>query len=340
MIAPFNFPLILSIRSVAPALALGNAVILKPDPRTAVCGGVVLARVFEEAGLPAGRAAVLPGGAEVGEAMVADPAVRVIAFTGSTAAGRAVGELAGQHLKRAHLELGGNTALIVLDDADVTRRPRSAPAASSCTRARSAWPPAGTWCTSRSPRSTRRLLAGRPTTLPVGDPAAGMCALGPLIDAGQRDRVHGLVTASVDGGRHGCAPAAPTRGCSTGPRCSADVRRTPRPTTRRCSARSRRSTPFSTLDEAVAAGHRHRIRPVAGHPDRATCMPDSQLAERIPTGAVHINDQTVATRPRAPFGGVGASGTCSRYGGAAANIEAFTETRWITAQPTPPAYPF
>ncbi len=119
VISPFNFPQILAIRSVAPALALGNAVILKPDPRTAVCGGVVLARVFEEAGLPDGLLHVLPGGADVGEAMITDPLISVISFTGSTAAGRKVGALAGQHLKRVHLELGGNSALVVLDDADL-----------------------------------------------------------------------------------------------------------------------------------------------------------------------------------------------------------------------------
>src|SRR5208282_2343741 len=116
VISPFNFPQILAIRSVAPALALGNAVVLKPDPRTAVCGGVVLARVFEEAGLPDGLLHVLPGGADVGEALVTDPRVGVISFTGSTAAGRRVGELAARQLKRVHLELGGNSALIVLDD--------------------------------------------------------------------------------------------------------------------------------------------------------------------------------------------------------------------------------
>src|SRR3954447_7395413 len=121
VISPFNVPLILSIRSVAPALALGNAVLLKPDPRTVVTGGVNLVRVFEEAGLPAGVLQLLPGGAEVGQALVADPYVRVISFTGSTAAGRAVGELAGRHLKRAHLELGGNSAMLVLDDADVEK---------------------------------------------------------------------------------------------------------------------------------------------------------------------------------------------------------------------------
>src|SRR5215211_7763811 len=84
VIAPFNVPTILAIRAVAPALALGNAVILKPDPRTA--GGAVFARIFEEAGLPAGVLQVLPGAAEVGSALVTDPRVRVIAFTGSTKA--------------------------------------------------------------------------------------------------------------------------------------------------------------------------------------------------------------------------------------------------------------
>src|SRR3954469_15284893 len=120
VIAPFNVPTILAIRAVAPALALGNAVLLKPDPRTAISGGALFARVFEEAGLPAGVLQVLPGGADVGEAIVVEPAVRVIAFTGSTRAGRAVGALAGQHLKRAHLELGGNSALIVMPDVAVT----------------------------------------------------------------------------------------------------------------------------------------------------------------------------------------------------------------------------
>src|SRR6202012_5799757 len=92
---------------------------LKPDLRTAVSGGVALAQIFEAAGLPAGLLTVLPGGVDVGEALVVEPRVRVIAFTGSTRAGRAVGALAGQHLKRAHLELGGNSAYIVMDGVDV-----------------------------------------------------------------------------------------------------------------------------------------------------------------------------------------------------------------------------
>jgi benzaldehyde dehydrogenase (NAD) len=119
VIAPYNFPLILSIRSVAPALALGNAVLLKPDPRTAISGGVTLMRIFEEAGLPAGLLQLLPGGGDIGAAVVEAPEVRIVSFTGSTAASRKVGQAAARHLKRAHLELGGNNALVVLPGADL-----------------------------------------------------------------------------------------------------------------------------------------------------------------------------------------------------------------------------
>ena len=119
VISPFNFPLILSMRSVAPALATGNAVVLKPDPQTPLSGGFLIARAFEEAGLPPGLLQVLPGDADAGAAVVEAREVGMIAFTGSTAAGRKVGELAGRHLKKVSLELGGKNTLIVLDDADL-----------------------------------------------------------------------------------------------------------------------------------------------------------------------------------------------------------------------------
>src|ERR1700756_4232581 len=200
VIAPFNFPLILSIRSVAPALALGNAVILKPDPRTAVSGGVTLAQIFAEAGLPDGVLHVLPGGADAGEALVTDPRVPVISFTGSTAAGRRVGELAARHLKRAHLELGGNSALVILDDADV--------AAAASAGAWGSFLHQGQICmtTGRHIVADRvyddyvAALAEKASHLPVGDPASGQVALGPIIDERQRDKVHALVTGSVEAG--------------------------------------------------------------------------------------------------------------------------------------------
>ena len=197
VIAPFNAPLILSIRSVAPALALGNAVLLKPDPRTAVCGGLALAAVFAEAGLPEGLLHVLPGGPDVGQALVADPHVPVISFTGSTAAGRAVGEAAGRHLKRAHLELGGNSALIVLEDADLD--------AVISTAAWGSFFHQGQICMTTGRHLVHaslyeeyvERLAAKADSLAVGDPHREQVHLGPIIDDGQLAKVHGLVEAST-----------------------------------------------------------------------------------------------------------------------------------------------
>src|SRR3984885_14563646 len=200
VISPFNFPQILAVRSVAPALALGNAVVLKPDPRTAVCGGVVLARVFEEAGLPEGVLHVLPGGPDAGETLITDPLVRVISFTGSTSVGRQVGALAGQHLKRVHLELGGNSALIVLDDADLD--------AAAAAGAWGSFLHQGQICMTTGRHLVQdsvyddyvAALAGKASHLPVGDPASGQVALGPIIDERQRDKVPALFPSSVDAG--------------------------------------------------------------------------------------------------------------------------------------------
>ncbi|MFI2228628.1 aldehyde dehydrogenase family protein [Nocardia testacea] len=122
VISPWNFPLHLSQRSVAPALALGNAVVIKPASDTPVTGGLLLARIFEEAGLPAGVLSVVVGaGSEIGDDFVAHPVPRLISFTGSTQVGQNVSKIAtsGKHLKKVSLELGGNAPLVVLDDADL-----------------------------------------------------------------------------------------------------------------------------------------------------------------------------------------------------------------------------
>ena len=124
VISPWNFPLHLSQRSVAPALALGNAVVLKPASDTAVTGGTLIARVFEEAGLPAGVLSVVVGsGSEIGDAFVTHPVPRLISFTGSTAVGKqvAANAVTGDTIKKVALELGGNAPLVVLDDADLGR---------------------------------------------------------------------------------------------------------------------------------------------------------------------------------------------------------------------------
>jgi benzaldehyde dehydrogenase (NAD) len=338
VIAPFNVPTILAIRAVAPALALGNAVILKPDPRTAVSGGAMFARVFEEAGLPAGVLQVLPGGADVGEALVVEPAVRIIAFTGSTRAGRTVGALAGQHLKRAHLELGGNSALIVLPDVDVQ--------AAASVGAWGTFSHSGQICMATSRHLVHEsiaeeytaMLAEKVDKLPVGDPFRDEVALGPLIDAGQRDRVHGLVTASVDVG-------ATVRTGGTyeelfyRPTVLGDVPVDAPAYQEEIFGPVAPVTAFSSLDEVVALASGTEYGLSLGILTRDVYA-GLQLAERIPSGLVHINDQTVNDEAVAPFGGVGASGTGSRQGGPQANIEAFTETQWVTLRGDLPAYPF
>lgn len=337
VIAPFNFPQILAMRSVAPALALGNAVILKPDPRTAVCGGVAIARVFEEAGLPGGLLHVLPGGPQTGEAVITEPLVRVVSFTGSTAAGRRVGELAGRLLKRVHLELGGNSALVILDDADLDL------AASA-----GAWGSflhQGQICMTTGRHLVQESvyedyvgrLAGKAAGLPVGDPATGQVALGPVIDERQRDRIHGLVTASVGAGAR-LAAGGRYEGLFYQPTVLADVAPPMPAYASEVFGPVAPVLSFATPDDAAKLAADSEYGLSLGILTR-DAMRGLDLARRIPTGMVHINDQTVNDEPNMPFGGVLASGTGARFGGAA-NLEAFTDTRWVTMRGDIARYPF
>jgi benzaldehyde dehydrogenase (NAD) len=337
VIAPFNFPQILAIRSVAPALALGNAVVLKPDPRTAVCGGVVLARVFEEAGLPAGLLHVLPGAADAGEALITEPLVRIISFTGSTAAGRRVGELAARHLKRVHLELGGNSALVILDDVDLDR------AASA-----GAWGSflhQGQICMTTGRHLVHEAIyddyvaaiAAKAAHLPVGDPAAGQVALGPVIDARQRDKIHALVTASTDAGAK-LAAGGTYEGLFYQPTVLAEVTPEMPAYAEEVFGPVAPVVRFATADEAAAIAARSDYGLSLGILTRDV-MRGLDLARRIPTGIVHINEQTVDDEPNIPFGGILNSGTGARFGGTA-NLDAFTETRWVTMRGDIAPYPF
>lgn len=337
VISPFNFPAILSARSIAPALALGNAVVHKPDPRTTVTGGLFFAAILAEAGLPDGLFSVVPGRAEVGAAIVDEPRIPVISFTGSTEAGRAIGARAGQLLKRAHLELGGNSALVVLEGADVS--------AAASAGAWGSFLHQGQICMTTGRHIVHEsiydeyveLLAAKADAIPVGDPADG-APLGPIIDAVQLARVHAIVTETVEAGARLIAGGSHD-GLFYRPTVLADVRREHPAFAREIFGPVAPVTSFATVDEAVELANDSEYGLSLGilGPDAFAAL---ELADRMPTGIVHINDQTVDDEANAPFGGVGLSGTGARFGGHEANIEAFTETQWVTAQSRIATYPF
>ncbi|MGS1000860.1 benzaldehyde dehydrogenase [Burkholderia glumae] len=337
VISPFNFPLVLSLRSVAPALAVGNAVIIKPDPRTPYAGGFVIAEVLSAAGLPRGLLHVLPGGADVGQTLVEAPGVPMLAFTGSTAAGRKIGELAGRHLKKVSLELGGKNSLIVLDDADLDK------AASAI--AFGAWFHQGQICMAtgrvlvhRSIASdlTRR-LADKARHLPIGDPAVAQVALGPIIDQRQLQNIVDIVGASVAAGA--VVEAGGTHeGLFYAPTVLSNVRPGMRAFDEEIFGPVASVIPFDTDEEAVELANRTEYGLSAGVIS-ASVGRAMALGERLHTGLLHINDQTVADEVINPFGGTGASGNGTSVGGPA-DWEQYTHWQWVTVKDAVPQYPF
>lgn len=337
VISPFNFPAILSSRSVFPALALGNAVILKPDPRTSIAGGLALAAVLEEAGLPEGVLHVLPGGGDLGAALVAHPGIPCISFTGSTAAGRKIGEAAGPLLKRVHLELGGNNAMLVMPDAD--------PVKAAGVGAWGSFLHQGQICMTTGRHIVHRsiaeqyvaALAEKAAGIPVGDPVEG-APLGPIIDERQRDNVHRIVTEAREQGARVVAggeydglfyrPTVITDLTTDNPAWVEEIFGPVAPV-----------MVYDDLDEAIdlinASEYGLSVSIITDDAYRAF-----ELCDRIESGAIHINDATVDDEAVVPFGGAKASGVGGRFGGATANLDTFMETQWITIQSDPEQYPF
>lgn len=336
VISPFNFPLLLSCRALAPALACGNAVILKPDPRTPVSGGVLLARILSEAGLPAGVLQMMPGDAVAGEALVTDPAVIMISFTGSTAAGRRVGELAGKHLKKVALELGGKNSLILLDDADFE--------AAVCGGAWASWLHQGQICMSAGRhlvhesivRTYVERMVEKARTLPMGDPFREQVAIGPLITGAQTERVVRIVEESVRMGAK-LEAGGHARGQYFEPTVLSEV--TPEMPVFREEIFGPviAVTRFSSDADAVTLANDTEYGLSAGI-YTANLGRGLSVAERLHVGLVHVNDQPVNDDGTMPMGGRGASGNGSRHGGPA-NWDEFTQWQWTTLRHLPPSYP-
>jgi acyl-CoA reductase-like NAD-dependent aldehyde dehydrogenase len=339
-IAPWNAALILSARSIAAPLALGNTVVLKPSELSPVVGGLLWGEIFAEAGLPSGVLNVVthaPGdAAAIGDEFVENPAVRRINFTGSTQTGRLLAEAAGRHLKRVVLELGGQNPLIVLADADLDYAVNAA--------AFGAYLHQGQIC-----MSARKLIVERPIAdefasrlaekargLKAGNPREQDTVIGPLINESALTTVRGRVEDAVAKGAKVLAG-----GEAVGP-CFQATLITDVPADSEL-ARSETFGPVAALEvvdsaeEAIARANATAYGLSAGiltsDPDRGFA-----LAQQLESGIVHVNDQPVADEPQMPFGGVKDSGY-GRFGGQAV-LDEFTELRWITVQSGTHPFPF
>lgn len=329
VIAPWNAPMLLAMRSIAPALALGNAVVLKPDVKTAVSGGVVIALAFEAAGLPAGVLHVIPGGVEAGQALVSSEHTDVISFTGSTQAGRDVGRTAGGLLKKVVLELGGNNAIIVLEDADLDAAVAAALSGSLLHNGQICMATGRHLVHDSIADEYSRRLRDAVAALPFGDPADAATRVGPLISEQQAQRVQDIVDQAVSdgaevllGGTHVGPFFAPTVLGAVLPGNAAfesEIFGPVLPITR-----------FSSVEEAIELANRTSYG-LAAAIHTADMTRGLELSRRIRAGMIHINGMTINDSPNVPMGGMGESGNGGRYGGHW-NLEEFTSTQWVTAR--------
>ncbi|MFC0278235.1 aldehyde dehydrogenase family protein [Falsigemmobacter intermedius] len=339
IISPWNFPLHLSVRSVAPALACGNGVVLKPASDTPFTGGTLVAKIFEEAGVPAGLLNVVIGsGSEIGDYFVEHEVPSFISFTGSTDVGKRVGQLAtgGKFIKRVALELGGNAPLVVLDDADVDA------AVGAATFGR--FLHQGQICMSTNrvivdakiyDEFVEKLIA-RASKVTYGDPLNPATNVGPAISKGQRDGVVAKIEqAKADGAR--LVVSGPLEGNVIAPHIFVDVDP--------ASALAREETFGPVLPVIKARDEAHALE-LANDTEyglsSAVYTRDIQrgvnFARQIVAGMTHVNAITVGDHANAPFGGEKNSGL-GRFNGEWI-MEEFTRTHWITIHNEGPNFPF
>ena len=339
-IAPWNAALILSARSIAAPLVLGNTVVLKPSEWSPQVGGLLWGEVFAEAGLPAGVLDIVthaPGEAQgVGDELIENPHVRRLNFTGSTETGRKLAEAAGRQLKRMVLELGGYNPLIVLADADLEY------AVNATTFG--AFLHQGQICMSARRIIVERAiadefvsrLAEKTSGLKVGDPKEHDTIIGPVINPEALETIRARVDAAVASGAKVLAGGSAEGACFQ-PTLLADVPADSEFANTETFGPVAAIEIVDSADEAVeranATSYGLSSGIITSDVDRGMA-----LAQAIDAGIVHVNDQPVGDEPQMPFGGVKDSGF-GRFGGTAV-VDEFTETRWITVQRGSHPFPF
>lgn len=335
-IAPFNSPLLLSMKKIAFALAAGNTFILKPS-ELAPLVGLKIAEVFHQAGLPPGVFNVLPGSAEiVGQRLVSDPRVRMITFTGSGRVGRLLASEAGKHMKKVCLEMGGKSPLVILSDADLDY-------AVDCA-AFGTFYHQGQVCMASSRIIIEDALyehfctafVAKAKSVVVGDPRRPDTIVGPLIRPQQCDFImRQLQDAQSKGAQLLCGGTH--EGPYFQPTVLADV------TPEMAIYDEESFGPVTTLYRASGFEHAVTLANDTCYGLAAAIVTNDlqkalAFSQRSEAGMVHINDTTISDEPHIAFGGNGASGF-GREGGMT-SIEEMTEVKWVTMQMGKRAFPF
>ena len=307
-IAAWNYPQMLAMMKIAPALAAGCTVVLKPSPETAL-DAYVLADAALEAGLPPGVLNVVLGGPEAGAALVTHPDVDKIAFTGSTATGRWIAAECGRLIRRATLELGGKSASIVLDDADVATFVAGLASASFRNNSQT--------CTTQSRILVARsryaevvdAVADFARGMVVGDPLDPAVTCGPMASEQHLARVQGYVAAGLRSDARlvvgGGAPAGLHRGWFIEPTVFADVDNRDRIAREEIFGPVIAVMPFDDDDEAVSIANDSDYG-LGGSVWTADEQRGIGVARRIRTGTIGVNYYSIDTG--SPFGGMKASG--------------------------------
>jgi aldehyde dehydrogenase (NAD+) len=332
VISPWNFPLILSSRGFAPALAVGNCVVLKPSEETPVAGGLLIAEIMEEAGIPKGVFNVITCSrehvAEVGDELISNPAVRGVSFTGSTAVGREVAAKAGGLLKRCCVELGGKDALIVLDDADVEHAVNAATFGSFMHQGQICMAVERVIVQSKIAKEFTDKFVANTKKLKVGNPREMANCIGPVINKTQLGKIRAHVDEAVaQGAKILCG--GKNDGLFFEPTILTNVTRSMKIFREETFGPVAPVLVANSVDEAVEIANDSEYGLSAGIITRDE-EKGLEIARRLHTGMAHVNDSSINDEPHVPFGGIGASGL-GRHGGKQ-GIDTFTEMRWITVE--------
>jgi len=337
VISPWNVPLKLSMRAVAPALAVGNSVVLKPAEETPIAGGLLLARLFEMAGLPDGVLNVVTGeGATAGDRTASHDDCAVAAFTGSTEVGRLVGKNVVDHFGLPALELGGNNPHVVLEDADLDDAVNAGVFGSFWNQ--------GQVCISINRHIVHEdvydeyveRLAERAAELKIGDPLDDDVVIGPIINESQRDQMMNYVEETIEQGAT-LETGGDNDGLFVEPTVLSGVTNEMAAACNEHFGPIAPVIPFSDDEEAIEIANDTQYG-LAGSVHSADRGHARDVADEIDVGMMHVNDQTVNVEPHMPFGGMKESGV-GRYNGEWI-IDEYTQAKWTSVQRESRQYPF